>query len=185
MSVGSFATLKSAVISASVAKSWGAAVLEWDIVSVEEDPTGEGECVCGQLHLVHLFTIQNRRNHAALYPIGSVCINRFGVADLDYEVSILPGLWKLRDAIRKRTPIVLSSDWFSRSMLAYLYDNGAFTPDQWNGNDGVRDYDFLLDMFNKRIKDNITNAQNRKISVLLNTKVLPFLESDTRLNKER
>jgi hypothetical protein len=181
MTTGSFDALVSAVIAASVANTWSTAVGEWEVVQLEEDLTGHGVCVCGQNNLVKLFTIRNAKNGSTLYPIGSTCVNQFGRAELNRQVDLLSGLLTLRAAVRERRQIILTSDFFSRAMLEYFFFEGVFTSDQWNFGDGERDYDFLLKMFNKRNKEDISRAQNAKIYMLLTRKVLPFVEADLRL----
>lgn len=181
MTTGSFDALATAVVGASVASQWAPAVLEWQIVGVEQDPDAGGVCVCGQTGLVQLFTIRNQHNDARLFPIGSKCINQFGRADLDRDVNLLPRLLHLREALDTHQRVDLTSEHFSRAVLAYLHEQGAFPPDRWNGNDGGNDYQFLLTMFNKRKKDEITQPQLRKISTILNKKVFPFVRSDERL----
>lgn len=181
MPTASFPALVRAVVSASVSNVWDTAKAEWEVTEVEEDPSADGICVCGQMGLVSLFTIKNRGSGAELFPIGSTCVNQFGRADLNSQVTVLSDLLKLRTAIRSREAITLTSDFFSRAVLADLYEEGAFTPDQYNGGDGERDYDFLVKMFNKRNKDDITRPQRNKISVLLNKKVFPFVLNDERL----
>lgn len=181
MSTANFPTLVGAVISASVANDWATAKTEWDVTEVEEDPDGDGVCVCGQMGLRSLFTISNRRNGSELFPIGSHCVNQFGEQSLDRSVTVLGDLLRLRQAIRDGKQITLTSDYFTRALLEELYDEGAFPANKWNGWDGERDYLFLLDMFNKRHKDAISAPRNRKIWALLNRTVIPFVESDPRL----
>lgn len=181
MTTGSFDALVSAVIASSVSNTWSTAVGEWEVVQLEEDPSGHGVCACGQNNLVKLFTIQNAKNGSTLYPIGSTCVNQFGRVDLDRQIDLLSGLLTLRAAARERRQITLTSDYFSRAMLEYFFLQGVFTSDQWNFGDGEGDYDFLLKMFNKRNKEDISRAQNAKIYMLLTRKVLPFVESDLRL----
>ncbi|WP_146114809.1 transcriptional regulator [Microbacterium sp. MYb45] len=178
MTTENFRRLTSAVIAASVAKDWAAAVLEWDVTELEEDPTGSGECACGQQELVLLFTITNKRNGAKLYPIGSTCVQKFGRTDLNRQVTLYSDLFRLRAAILNNTQITLTSNHFSRAMIEYLNDEGAFTPDRWDSDGG---YAFMLDMFNKHKKDEFTRPQLSKITVLLNRKVIPFVLADKSL----
>ena len=72
--------------------------------------------------------------------------------------------------------IFLEAD-FSRDILRWLYEAGAFPANRFNNNNGENDYLFLLDMFNKHIKDNITQPQQRKIWGLLNYTVKPFVSN--------
>ena len=67
-------------------------------------------------------------------------------------------MFRLYDAIRKREFIELNSDFFSRKLLLYLFEQNAL-------DEG--DYQFMLDMFNKRDKDSITYGQQRKINAVV------------------
>lgn len=176
-----FDELVRVVVDSSVSSAWSTAVGEWTVVELEDDPARGGVCVCGKTGLAKLFTISNERNGSFLHPIGSVCVNQFGRTDLDRQVDLLTGLLALRNAIHARQYITLTSEYFSRAMLEYLYSEGAFTPDRWNNGDGEYDYEFLRKMFNKRDKDAISSAQVRKINALLRNKVFPFVLADERL----
>lgn len=177
MATDSFSRLTRAVIAASVAHEWRAAVMEWEVTELVEDPAASGECVCGQQELVLLFTISNSRNGAQLYPIGSKCVQKFGRADLNRQVTLYSDLFRLRAAINANEHITLTAEYFSRAMLAYFSDAGAFAPDGWDSDGG---YTFMLDMFNKRDKDSITKRQRAKISMLLNRKIVPFVLENAR-----
>jgi len=181
MTAESFDALVRAVVASSVSDTWSTAVLEWNVVELEEDPTGQGVCVCGQLNLVKMFTIRNHSNGSTLFPIGSVCVNQFGRDDLNQQVVVFGTLLALRKAILAQQDVTLTSEYFSRAVLEWLYNEGAFTPDQWNQNNGWNDREFLLTMFNKRDKDAISVPQKRKISMLLHRKVFPFIQDDERL----
>lgn len=181
ITVDSFATLVRAVVASSVSDTWETAVQEWIDTELEEDSDGEGVCVCGQTELVKLFTIRNTQNQSERYPIGSVCVNKFGVEDLNRQVSVFSDLLKLRNAQRAGERIMYTPDYFSRGILEYLYFRDAFTPDQWNGGDTESEYEFMLKMFNKRNKDDISAGQHRKISAILNLRLLPFIEADKNL----
>lgn len=174
MTTASFKALRAAVLTRSESNTWDTAVLEWKVDDLEEDPTGQGECVCGQPNLVQMFTISNLRNSKVLYPIGNVCVKKFGREDLDSEVDLFSSMHTLRKAIHAGEA-ELTSKYFSRALLKHLYSSGVFTPDGWNRYNGEEDYNFLLDMFNKRNKKAISEGQQRKISVLLNKKVYPFV----------
>ncbi|MBE0011676.1 hypothetical protein [Arthrobacter sp. AET 35A] len=175
MTVDSFETLKRVVESESVASDFFRAVLEWSVVELEENSQADGVCVCGQQNLVKMFTIRNHRNSAELFPIGSHCVNHFGREDLNLQVAVFSSLLSLRKSVLTGKQIVLTSEYFSRAVLKWLLDEGAFPPDEWNGYDGERDYLFLLDMFNKHHKDELSKKQKGKIYQLLRLKVLPFI----------
>lgn len=167
MAADSSETLTQVVVSASVANDFLTAVHEWTVVELEEDPHGDGECVCGQQNLVKLFTIRNHRNDAQLFPIGSHCVNHFGRADLDLQVTVFSGLLSLRKSILSGERITLTSEHFTRGMLDWLHDQGAF--------DSETDYEFVVKMFNKRKKENITPGQRKKIYVMLTYKIIPLV----------
>lgn len=177
MTTDSFRSLVSAVVASSQAGSWRAAVQEWVVTDVEDDPDQQGICVCGQTGLGQLFTIKNRLNGAELFPIGSVCVNKFEQADLDRQVTVFAELLTLRKAIREGKTISLTSEFFSRALLEYFFHQDVFQPNQWNGQDAENDYEFLVDMFNKRDKDAISTKRKAKIYMLLKTTVLPFVEA--------
>lgn len=181
MTTASFKALVQSVLGKSESNTWDTAVLEWKVVDLEEDPAGQGECVCGQPNLVQMFTIRNLRNGESLYPIGNVCVRKFGRQDLDLEVDLFSSMHALRKAI-SAGEAEFTSKYFSRTLLEHLHSAGAFTPDEWNHYDGEEDYSFLLDMFNKRNKDALTAKQHRKISVLLNKKVFPFVLATSQPN---
>ena len=181
MSTDSLETLRRVVVAASDSTSWSSAVQEWVVTDLQEHPSGDGVCVCGQLHLVKLFTITNTVTSATLFPIGSVCVNQFGREDLDSDMRLLTDFLRLRTAIDTGARIRLTLDFFTRNMLEDLWYRDVFTPDQWNGGDGDNDYEFLRDMFNKRDKASITIGQRKKITALLLKKVIPAVRADERL----
>lgn len=63
---------------------------------------------------------------------------------------------------------------FSRSLLAHLYEEGCFQPNKFNGFEARKDYQFLVDMFNKRSEP--SEKQQGKIWVLLHKTIIPYLE---------
>ncbi len=174
-------SLMGAVVAGSFASTWDQAVFEWDVTDVDEDPTSSNMCVCGQPDLVLLYTIRNRYTGAVLFPIGSTCVNHFGRRDLNQQIAVLKGLLRLRGAIEARQPIVIEAPLFSKAMLNDLYEQGAFTPDQWNYQDGSNDLAFLLRMFNKRDRAAISGGQRRKAQAIIMQKIVPFVLNDPRL----
>lgn len=82
--------------------------------------------MCGQTGLVQLSTIRNQHSDARLFPIGSKCTNQFGRADLDRDVDVLPRLLRLREALDTHQRVDLTSEHFSRAVLVYLHEQGAF-----------------------------------------------------------
>lgn len=163
------------VIEKSEANNWEEAVKELEIYEVEEDPDCNSYCTCGKEGLRYLFTIQNQYNGNTIFPIGSSCINKFDRSELKKEADLKEDLFKLMHAVENKKFITISSDLFSRKLLKYLYDLGAFEDNQYNHNCGYNDYKFLLKMFNKR-KKNITENQKRKVSAIIVGSILPFLQ---------
>jgi len=165
--------LMQAVINKSEADDWKSAVTEWSISDVEEDDACSGECICGHEQLRYLFTIKNTINGNILYPIGSSCIKRFERNDLSEEVSVMEKLFKLLHAIEGHEFITLSSELFSKKLLYHLYKIGAFKPTSYNGYNPSLDYQFMLDMFNKR---NHSDKQEKKATAIILNSIRPFLQ---------
>lgn len=164
------------VLAMSKSDLWDSAVCEWDIYDCEEDRSRSLSCICGKEKLRYLYTIRNRYNRQILFPIGSSCIKKFGREDMNEEVSVTEGMFRLLHAIRNNEFIQLTSDYFSRRLLEKLYEDGVFLPNMYNRYDGFNDYQFLLDMFNKRDKSRITANQLRKIRGLIGYTIRPYLE---------
>lgn len=165
--------LKSAVLKYSDSSNWNAAVYEWEIYDVDEDDTLSESCVCGKENLRYLFTIKNKINGNILYPIGSSCIHKFERKELNDLATIKEQLFKLLHAVESNEFIELTSEYFTRKLLRYLYDNDAFESNQYNGFDAYKDYQFLIDMFNKR---NRTYKQNQKATAIILNSIKPYLE---------
>lgn len=163
------------VIEASVADTWESAVLEWEIIDCTEDESAESQCVCKHEGLRYLYKIRNVKNGKKLFPIGSTCIKKFEREDLNEEISIMEQMFVLLHAVEKRERIELSSKYFSRKLLEYLYEKDVFVANEYNGFDGYNDYEFLLKMFNKVNKADISDAQHRKTSAIIMKSILPYL----------
>lgn len=155
------------IVKASVSDRWETAVLEWDINDCEEDESAETDCMCGHEGIRYLFYIRNRNNGTTFGPIGSKCIKKFGRKDLSSEVDVQERLFRLYEAISKGDRIELDAKFFSRKLLLYLCEQNAISNDS---------YEFLLDMFNKRDKDNLTCRQQGKINAVIGFAIKPFLQ---------
>lgn len=163
------------VIHCSESDNWQEAVVEWDIDDCEEDPSCSSECVCGKENIKYLYTIRNRYTGKILYPIGSSCINKFDRGDLREVTSLIESQFKLLHAVEEGRYLSLSAELFSRKLLRWLYDEGAFNT-AYNGYDGEEDYEFMLKMFNKRDKASISINQDKKIKAILLNSIKPFLQ---------
>ncbi len=168
------------VITASNGNTWDVAVNEWEILDCEEDDFLSESCICGKENLRYLYTIRNTLNGNILYPIGSSCIKKFERDDLKEETVVREKLFKLRHAVENNEFISLNSELFSRKLLYFLYDDNAFRPNQYNDYDGYNDYEFLLDMFNKRDKNSISSKQQAKIRAIIVSSIRPYLKMKLR-----
>jgi len=180
-----FINLMQTVIDLSVADDWYSAVEEWYLYDVEEDEFREESCVCGKEKLLYLFTIRNENNGSTLFPIGSSCIKKFERSDLNEEVAAKEQLFKLLHAIENNEFLSLTSNLFTRKLLLYLYEIGAFAPTAYNRYDPENDYRFMLDMFNKR--NRMTVRQESKTTAIILSAIKPFLKKmlDDKIRKTR
>lgn len=145
-----FKNLIKVVVDNSESKDWKSAVDEWKIIDVVEDEKLEESCICGKEHLRYLFTIKNEENGRKLYPIGRLCIKKFERKELKDEVNIKEQLFKLLHAVEDNEFLQLSSEYFSRKLLDYLYEAGAFKATQWNDNDPKKTINFYVICLTKR-----------------------------------
>ncbi|MEC1184491.1 hypothetical protein [Bacillus altitudinis] len=161
------------VVEKSVNKSWYTAVLEWEIDDVIEDENNESSCICGKEDIRYLFKIKNSNNHNTLFPIGSSCIKKFEREDLNELTLVNEKLFKLFHAVKTNAFITLDSKFFSRKLLKYMFDQGAFTPNNYNKFNGDNDYDFMLKMFNMRGEP--SEKQLKKIRAIILNSIKPYL----------
>lgn len=161
------------VINLSNSKEWNSAVLEWFIYDYSEDEEACTSCVCGKEGLRYLFTIKNRINGNILYPIGSSCIKKFHYEELYTEASLIEKEFALYHAVENDDFIELKGGLFSRKLIGKLYEEGAFKPTEYNNFDGKNDYQFLLDMFNKREP---SSKQKSKASAIILDSIKPFIK---------
>ena len=173
-----YENLIATVIDHSEATKWDDAVQEWDLFDWEEDESASSFCTCGKEGLRYLYTIRNHYNGEMLYPIGSCCIKKFNRSDMTSEIDTQEQMFRLLHAIREQKFIPLTTEFFSRNLLLKLKEVGAFAPSAYNGNSGDNDYTFLLDMFNKRDKASISQAQQRKINGIIAFSIKPYLERE-------
>lgn len=174
-----FEQLERVVLENSYSKNWTSAVLEWEITDTDEDESCESNCVCGKENIRYLYTIENtiikKKKKKTLFPIGSSCIKKFNRNDLNEQTSITEKLFKLYHAVGNNQFLSLSTDLFSRKLLQYLYKERAFYLE--NGKyDEDENYEFLLQMFNKKDKNSITSGQRRKITAILLNNIKPFVQ---------
>lgn len=170
------------VINLSQSNTWDCAVKEWEIYDCVEDETLSESCICGKENLYYLFTIRNTVNGNMLFPIGSSCIKKFGRNELTDKAKIREKMFKLYHAVEDDRYITLSPEFFSRKLINTLYDEGAFDS-KYNKYDGYDDYEFLLKMFNKKDKSEITLRQEKKIRAIIVASIRPYLQNKIIKNK--
>jgi len=168
------------VINKSLGNTWEEAVHEWDIVDCAEDSSLSRSCICRKEQIKYLYRLHNRKTNQWLFPIGSSCIKKFQRKDLQEKTATTEAMFRLLHAVGNNQYLQLSSDLFSRKLLKELYNQGAFKATSYNHFDPKNDYDFLLQMFNKRDKSKITRLQQRKITAILLNSIKPFLEQKLR-----
>ncbi len=173
-----FENLKQEVLNLSESDNWNEAVTEWELNFSSEDKNASSECVCGKENIRYLHRIKNIHNGNELKWIGSECIKKFNSTDFDTLISIEKRIFRIVGAIRKGEQILLNSYFFSRKLLEYFHAKGVFEANEHNNNDPSKDYDFLLSMFNKG-EARRTENQERKIYVLINYYIIPYVRSIT------
>ncbi|MCD5113361.1 MULTISPECIES: hypothetical protein [Enterococcus] len=162
------------VLESSESDTWKSAVTEWEIYDVEEDEKQLESCICGKENLRYLYTIRNKLNDNQLYPIGSQCIKKFNQEDLTDEINVKEQMFKLLHAVEDNAFLKLSSDFFSRKLLLHLYEQGTFKETPYNHFDARKDYQFMLDMFNKRSR---SEKQDKKATAIILNSIKPFLQA--------
>lgn len=167
-----------AVLDRSVSKTWAEAVKEWYVLSCDEDESCSETCVCGHEGLRYNFSIRNELNGEVIYPIGSKCIEKFENNDMSDDAKCWIAVHRLmRRATRYGRDKTLSlfddKDVFSRRLIWFLYEQGAFKPTRYNRFEPYNDADFLIDMFNKR--DYPTKHQRAKADAIVERQIYPFL----------
>lgn len=163
------------VIEKSVANDWENAVLEWDIEDCEEDDYNESTCVCGKENIKYLYEIKNVKNENVIFPIGSTCIKKFGRDDLNEKTTINEKMFRLLHAIEDKKFINLDSEFFSRKLLEYFYEEGVFKPNKHNEYNPEKDYEFMLQMFNMRSKP--PKSKQGKIDAIILNDIKPYLKN--------
>ncbi len=176
-----FQKLKSEVISSSESNDWYSAVDEWSIGDCYINDMLDSECICGKEHIKYEFSIVNDYNGNILYPIGSSCIKRFDREDLSELVNVHEQMSRLLEAVEAGEYIEINSDYFSRKLLGFLYEEGAFMPNKYNSFNPRNDYLFLLDVFNSRDKSWINSNVQRKINAIIVNSIRPYLKGKIKL----
>jgi hypothetical protein len=167
--------LERVIVGNSVASMWEKAVEEWEIYGYNEDELCSETCTCGKQGLRRLFTIRNIENGNILEPIGSSCIHKFERKDLDDDMAVIEQFEGLVSTFSQGKPITIHS--FSRRLIEYLYENGAFKANEYNSFDPENDYEFMIKMFNAR---DWSRAQDLKVKAIITSSIRPYLARQLR-----
>lgn len=170
----SLENLMKAVLSLSISKEWKKTVFEWELIDTEEDEEAESKCICGKENIRYLHKIKNKYNDNELFPVGSTCIKKFERADLNELMVIKERLFKLYHAVQNEEFIALDNEIFSRKLIKYLYEQGAFETNNLSF-PAIKNYQFILNMFNKKNKKDITKGERRRISAIILNAVKPYV----------
>jgi len=173
--MSSYNNLIKTIIDSSNANNWDSAVLEWDIIDCIEDDSNDSSCVCGKENIKYLYRIENINNGNEVFPIGSTCIKKFGREDLNEKTSISEKMFQLLHAIEDNRFISLTSEFFSKKLLRHFYEEDVFESNHYNRFNPENDYNFMLDMFNKRSEP--TEKQASKIRGIIVVSIKPYLEN--------
>lgn len=165
--------LQKVVIENSESDYWEDAVDEWEIIDCNIDDKMKEICICGHEGLRYCFTIQNRYNYNQLYPIGSSCILQFGRSDLRQTVKIYEELFRIRTKHYNRERITLED--FSRKLLQFFLDENAFKATRYNNYNPENDYEFMLQMFNRRSE--LTERQQAKVNAIIISSIIPYIQT--------
>ena len=75
---------------------------------------------------------------------------------------------------------------FYRSIVSRLnVGSNVFVANKYDDFDGYNDYEFLLKMFNKVNKADISDAQHRKTSAIIMKSILPYLRKRLKNTHEK
>ncbi len=156
------------VTSNSKAKIWNEAVKEWDIDKKYDNGIADDSCTCSHENIRYVFIIKNINTDRNL-KIGSTCISKFGRKELDEYASVSEQEFKLFSAVREKKFITLDNNFFTRKLIKLFRDKKVITE---------KDYSFMLKMFNKKNKEDITKNQQKYINGLLGFTIYPYLEKE-------
>ncbi len=123
------ARLVEKIIEYSVSNDWIEASQEWYDYDMVVDSTMSESCICSQPNLKYQFTIKNKINEKELFPIGSECIKFFQDEVMTSSIQIRLDIQALVDHVLAGKYIAYDSPLFTRKVLTYLHEHGAFKPD--------------------------------------------------------
>lgn len=170
------------ILDNSISDIWEYAVLEWDIVGIEEDRRSQSRCICGKENIKYLYDIRNVHNSKLLTPIGSSCIKKFEVKELKDKINVYEKLFKLLNHYEDNKYINFEADkkLFSRNLINYLAEQEVLKTEEYDGR-LVNYHKTLLDFYNAR---NLTHNQSKFATAIVINKVMPYLEQELKIRNK-
>lgn len=167
--------LRKAVLDASVSKTVSQAIQEWDVIGGTIDETQTFQCICNQEGLRYLYSIRNRNTGEILFPIGSSCVEKFGIKAMDEDIKYHRRFIDLLIAYKNAGKFIdLSLDIFSPIIIELMYEDGCFKGTSYNNYNPEMDYQFILTMRRKQIPP--TGKQRKKIIAIVMSQIKPYLD---------
>lgn len=173
MSNHNYSQLFEYILERSESDVWAVASKEWYQYDGITDESMSRSCICGQPNLKYQFTIKNKHNGKEIFPIGSECIKQFQDDTLTKSVQTWLGVQKLVEHIRSGEDIEHNSKLFTRNVMKFLYEDGAFKPNSKNG--GLSE-DALYEIFLKARMSpkSVSDKQIWRAKQVLRDNIIPY-----------
>ena len=155
------------IIAKSENKEWKEAVKEWKIENCYEDIKRKKECICGKEHLQYKYKLVNRKNGKIIYPIGKKCIKKLGVEELNREAEMYVQKINLEHKMAKGDYLSIEDKDLSKRVIKHMYNKGVFQGNKYNEYNSKKDYQFVINMKNKKNKFDISNSEEKKLNAML------------------
>ena len=156
--------LFSTVIDHSESKIWESAILEWEVVDYKERP--HSQCICGHSNIKYCYTIFNNVTGIYLYPIGSVCIKKFGNENLDYQMDLMLRINKLKKEFEVFVDYEKIKDILNQNLIDFFKEKKVFENDE--------EYEFISRVLSSKKKEP-SIGQEKWLKGILFYKIKPFL----------
>lgn len=163
------------IIEQSDSTDWINASHEWYDSDMVVDSTMSESCICSQPNLKYQFTIKNKVNGNELFPIGSECIKFFQDEVMTNSTQIRLDVQALVDHVSASKYISYDSPLFTRKVLKYLHEHGAFQP----GDSSYLTEDSLFEIFWKSRFSYVTasESQIKTSKRTIMTNIIPYCKN--------